>query len=111
MKGISSASLYLKRKHNKDKLINESVDNLIINFFEDVSTGKVRAKSVEDLSKLLNISLMLKSLANENEGSNQDLILDSLGLTEDDSLKELYNRMLNHMNTTNDETNRPENDL
>lgn len=110
MKGINSASLYLKRKFNKDKLINESVYNLIINFFEDVSTGKVRAKSVEDLSKLLNISLMLKSLANE-EDSNQELILENLGLTEDDSLKELYNRMLNHMNTSNDEMNRPENDL
>lgn len=110
MKGISSASLYLKRKHNKDKLINESVDNLIINFFEDVSTGKVRAKSVEDLSKLLNISLMLKSLS-EEDNSNQELILENLGLTEDDSLKELYNRMLNHMNTNNDEMNRPENDL
>ena len=54
---------------------------------------------------------MLKSLANEIEGSNQELILDNLGLTEDDSLKELYNRMLNHMNTNNDEINRSENDL
>lgn len=103
---INSASKYLKTKYSQDKLINNAVDTLITNFFLDVADGAVRAKNVEDLNRLINISLLLKSMDNGN-GDNQELLLDTLGLTEDDSLKELYSRMLIHMNNTNDEENRP----
>ena len=103
---INSASKYLKTKYSQDKLINNAVDTLITNFFLDVADGTVRAKNVEDLNRLINISLLLKSMDNGN-GDNQELLLDTLGLSEDDSLKELYNRMLVHMNDSNDEENRP----
>lgn len=103
---INSASKLLKTKHNKDKLVNEAVETLITNFFLDVADGTVRAKNVEDLNRLINISLLLKSMDNGN-GDNQELLLDTLGLSEDDSLKELYSRMLIHMNNSNDEENRP----
>lgn len=103
---INSASKYLKTKYSQDKLINNAVDTLITNFFLDVADGTVRAKNVEDLNRLINISLLLKSMDNGN-GDNQELLLDTLGLSEDDSLKELYNRMLIHMNDSNDEENRP----
>lgn len=103
---INSASKYLKTKYSQDKLINNAVDTLITNFFIDVADGTVRAKNVEDLNRLINISLLLKSMDNGN-GDNQELLLDTLGLSEDDSLKELYNRMLVHMNDNNDEENRP----
>lgn len=103
---INSASKYLKTKYSQDKLINNAVDTLITNFFLDVADGTVRAKNVEDLNRLINISLLLKSMDNGN-GDNQELLLDTLGLTEDDSLKELYSRMLIHMNNSNDEENRP----
>ena len=103
---INSASKYLKTKYSQDKLINNAVDTLITNFFLDVADGAVRAKNVEDLNRLINISLLLKSMDNGN-GDNQELLLDTLGLTEDDSLKELYSRMLIHMNNSNDEENRP----
>lgn len=107
---INSASKYLKTKYSQDKLINNAVDTLITNFFLDVADGTVRAKNVEDLNRLINISLLLKSMDNGN-GDNQELLLDTLGLSEDDSLKELYNRMLVHMNDSNDEENRPPDDL
>ena len=97
---INSASKLLKTKHNQDKLINNAVDTLITNFFLDVADGTVRAKNVEDLNRLINISLLLKSMDNGN-GDNQELLLDTLGL------KELYSRMLVHMNDSNDEENRP----
>ncbi|WP_308653531.1 hypothetical protein [uncultured Anaerococcus sp.] len=103
---INSASKLLKTKYSQDKLINNAVDTLITNFFLDVADGTVRAKNVEDLNRLINISLLLKSMDNGN-GDNQELLLDTLGLTEDDSLKELYSRMLIHMNNSNDEENRP----
>lgn len=103
---INSASRYLKTKYSQDKLINNAVDTLITNFFLDVADGTVRAKSVEDLNRLINISLLLKSMDN-GDGDNQKLLLDTLGLSEDDSLKELYSRMLIHMNNSNDEENRP----
>ena len=103
---INSASKFLKTKHNQDKLVNDAVDTLITNFFLDVADGTVRAKNVEDLNRLINISLLLKSMDNGN-GDNQELLLDTLGLSEDDSLKELYSRMLIHMNNSNDEENRP----
>lgn len=103
---INSASKYLKTKYSQDKLINNAVDTLITNFFIDVADGTVRAKNVEDLNRLINISLLLKSMDNGN-GDSQELLLDTLGLSEDDSLKELYNRMLVHMNDNNDEENRP----
>lgn len=103
---INSASKLLKTKHNQDKLVNEAVETLITNFFLDVADGTVRAKSVEDLNRLINISLLLKSIGNGDE-NNKELLLDTLGLTEDDSLKELYSRMLIHMNNSNDEENRP----
>lgn len=103
---INSASKYLKTKYSQDKLINNAVDTLITNFFLDVADGTVRAKNVEDLNRLINISLLLKSMDSGN-GDNQELLLDTLGLSEDDSLKELYNRMLVHMNDSNDEENRP----
>lgn len=103
---INSASKYLKTKYSQDKLINNAVDTLITNFFLDVADGTVRAKNVEDLNRLINISLLLKSMDNGN-GDNQELLLDTLGLSEDDSLKELYSRMLIHMNNSNDEENRP----
>ncbi|WP_099321119.1 hypothetical protein [Anaerococcus sp. Marseille-P3625] len=110
MMGINSASKYLKTKYSKDKLINGAVDTLITNFFIDVSEGRVRAKNVEDLNRLINISLMLKSM-DSGDGDNKALLLDTLGLSEDDSLKELYSRMLIHLNTTNDEENRPKDGL
>lgn len=103
---INSASKLLKTKYSQDKLINNAVDTLITNFFLDVADGTVRAKNVEDLNRLINISLLLKSMDNGN-GDNQELLLDTLGLSEDDSLKELYSRMLIHMNNSNDEENRP----
>lgn len=103
---INSASKLLKTKYSQDKLINNAVDTLITNFFLDVADGTVRAKNVEDLNRLINISLLLKSMDNGN-GENQELLLDTLGLSEDDSLKELYSRMLIHMNNSNDEENRP----
>lgn len=103
---INSASKYLKTKYSQDKLINNAVDTLITNFFLDVADGTVRAKNVEDLNRLINISLLLKSMDSGN-GDNQELLLDTLGLSEDDSLKELYSRMLVHMNDNNDEENRP----
>lgn len=103
---INSASKLLKTKHSQDKLINNAVDTLITNFFLDVADGTVRAKNVEDLNRLINISILLKSMDSGN-GDNQKLLLDTLGLTEDDSLKELYSRMLIHMNDSNDEENRP----
>lgn len=103
---INSASKLLKTKYSQDKLINNAVDTLITNFFLDVADGTVRAKSVEDLNRLINISLLLKSM-DSGDGDNQKLLLDTLGLTEDDSLKELYSRMLIHMNNSNDEENRP----
>lgn len=103
---INSASKYLKTKYSQDKLVNNAVDTLITNFFLDVADGTVRAKNVEDLNRLINISLLLKSMDNGN-GDNQELLLDTLGLSEDDSLKELYNRILVHMNDNNDEENRP----
>lgn len=106
MRGINSASKALRLKYSKENLINKSIDTLITNFFMDVSDGTLRAKSVEDLNRIINMSLLLKSMDSDSDGENKALILDSLGLTEDDSLKELYNRMLNHMNTSNDEENR-----
>lgn len=107
---INSASKYLKTKYGKDKLVNDAVDTLITNFFLDVTDGTVRAKNVEDLNRLINISLLLKSM-DSGDGDNKALVLDSLGLSEDDSLKELYNRMLIHMNNANDEENRPNDEL
>lgn len=107
---INSASKLLKTKYSQDKLINNAVDTLITNFFLDVADGTVRAKNVEDLNRLINISLLLKSMDSGNS-DNQKLLLDTLGLTEDDSLKELYSRMLIHMNNSNDEENRPPDEL
>lgn len=103
---INSASRYLKTKYSQDKLASEAVDTLITNFFLDVADGTVRAKNVEDLNRLINISLLLKSM-NNGKGDNQELLLDTLGLSEDDSLKELYNRAFTYMNNSNDEENRP----
>lgn len=107
---INSASKLLKTKYSQDKLINNAVDTLITNFFLDVADGTVRVKNVEDLNRLINISLLLKSMDSGNS-DNQKLLLDTLGLTEDDSLKELYSRMLIHMNNSNDEENRPPDEL
>lgn len=103
---INSASQTLKANFSRKKLINKSLDALINNFFEDVADGTLRAKSVEDLNRLINMSMMLKAMDSDSDGENSALILDSLGLTEDDSLKEMYNRMLNHMNKDNDDANR-----
>ena len=103
---INSASKILKTKHNQDKLVNEAVETLITNFFLDVADGTVRAKNVEDLNRLINISLLLKSIDNGDE-DNKELLLDTLELSEDDTLKELYNRAFIYFNNSNDEENRP----
>lgn len=103
---INSASKLLKTKHNQDKLVNEAVETLITNFFLDVADGTVRAKNVEDLNRLINISLLLKSIDNGDE-DNKELLLDTLELSEDDTLKELYNRAFTYFNNSNDEENRP----
>lgn len=103
---INSASKFLKTKHNQDKLVNDAVDTLITNFFLDVADGTVRAKNVEDLNRLINISLLLKSIGSGDK-DNKELLLDTLELSEDDTIKELYNRAFIHMNNSNDEENRP----
>ena len=110
MKRVNSVSEALKVEFNKDKLIDNSLQILINNFFLDVASGAVRAKNVEDLNKLINLSLLLKSM-DTGDKENQELLLDNLGLTEDDSLKELYKRMSMKLNTDNDERNRPDDDI
>lgn len=101
---INSASDRLKEENSLDN----SFDKLFSNFMIDVNQGKIKLKSVNDLSKLVEIKLTLDEIKKKEEVPEelQYNVFDELINDSNLTIDQLYDKAYEMLNENNDNKNK-----